>query len=151
MNHLQVETLVETLAAVPGIEVQATEHMGRRLELEIRNGGTEDWLVDWDASSYVGPDGRASRLLFGATPASAAEIQQTPTPLPAGAWLEESCRLHEGDLRLGGSDAPGQPPGQLNLVFVRDGQRQTWSGALRIDREARQQRHEDAHGSWDEE
>ncbi len=147
MHHLDVETL----AAVPGIEVQATEHMGKRLDLEIRNGSAEDWRIDWDASSYVGPDGRASRLLVGATPASAAEIQQTPTPLPAGAWLEESCRLDAGSLELGDSEAPHQPPGQLNLVLVRDGERRTWTGALRIDGQARQQRQEAARESWDEE
>jgi len=126
-----VKTL-ETVTPVPGVDVTVEVYSLFALEVAVANRSGEDWSLLWDESSYVDPEGVASRLVrevrrYDDPPAA----PQPPSPLPPGSRFEGLMWL-DGGGRLCSKDAP-VATGRLNLVFARGQEHQTWSALVHLD------------------
>jgi hypothetical protein len=122
---------VETLQAVDDVDVAVVDvSSAGAIELVVRNAGDDDWLVQWDESSFVRPDGQAVRLLADYTAGD--RTVQPPSPLPAGSMVRQRCWLESG--RLVGRKVPGPVDATLTLVLTSDKERRSWQGRLVLDR-----------------
>ncbi|MBD3222228.1 hypothetical protein GF314_13405 [bacterium] len=118
---------VETLDAIPGIDVRIAEVSGTRmLEIVVENRSGHDWSIAWDECAYVNPTGRAVDL------ETRHDRRERPwSPLPDGSIVEERCRVGAETLHAG--HGSGQTSGTLQLVLVRGEEHRTWRGRLLLD------------------
>lgn len=127
---VQINSLA-TLDEVEGIAVDVTttgSTGSAHLDVTITNSGDRQWLVDWDRSSYVRPDGKPGRLL---TSMAVDDQEQIPTPLPPGSTLRQVCR----NRLLAGRTADTAPrTATLNLALVDGDERCFWRGVIELER-----------------
>jgi hypothetical protein len=141
--------VVRERTSVPQLTVIATpneggvQYGGVGWTLLVRNDGSMDVKLVWDASSYVDPDGvTQGRLIRGKTRNIHRGNPQPPSPIPPGSALREWAAPEEllsaienAPTGPSGKEYPSLPAsgvGRLRLVFeLMSGEQVAWEGDVR--------------------